>query len=93
MRIMESVDSYRDLTSGIQDLYLSIVNNRMNEVMKVLAIISTIFLPLTLISSIYGMNFDIMPGIHQPIGFGIAVGVMAGIAFTMLYFFRRKGWV
>ncbi len=92
IRISEAVESNRELIAGLQDLNLNLMNHRMNEVMKVLAVISTIFLPLTLVSSIYGMNFDWMPELHHPYGYPTALGFMLVLGLGMLYFFKRKHW-
>jgi magnesium transporter len=94
IQVIDTVETFRDMISGMFDLYLSSVSNRMNEVMKVLTIIATIFIPLTFIAGIYGMNFEYMPELKwqwvYPRGFWI---VMAGIAAFMLHFFRRKRWL
>jgi magnesium transporter len=74
------------------DIYLSSVSNRMNEVMKVLTIISTIFMPLTFIAGVYGMNFHYMPELTSRWGYPAALVVMALIAATMIRYFRRRGW-
>jgi magnesium transporter len=74
------------------DTYLSSVSNRMNEVMKVLTIIATIFIPITFVAGIYGMNFDVMPELHWAWGYFGALGVMAAIVLVMVLFFRNKGW-
>ncbi|MEJ2722837.1 MAG: magnesium/cobalt transporter CorA, partial [bacterium] len=92
IQTIEVVESYRELVTGLQDLYLSSVSNRMNEVMKVLTIIATIFVPLTFIAGIYGMNFDVMPELHWRWGYPAVWVVMVGVAAVMLDYFRRKGW-
>jgi len=92
IRVMETVDSYRELLSSLQDLYLSSISNRMNEVMKVLTIIATIFVPLTFVAGIYGMNFEVMPELGWPWAYAVFWVVIAGITGAMLAFFRRKGW-
>src|SRR6478736_1768641 len=74
--LIDSLDTYRDLTSGLMDIYINTLNTRMNEVMKVLTIISTIFIPLTFIVGIYGMNFDFMPELHSTYGYPVVCGVM-----------------
>ncbi len=93
VQIVETVESLRDMLSGLQDLYLSMVSNRMNEVMKVLTIIATIFIPLTFIAGIYGMNFDNMPELHTPFGYFVVLAVMLSCILGMLLFFRRKHWL
>ncbi len=91
--VIETVDTFRDMASGMQDLYLSTVSNRMNEVMKVLTIIATIFIPLTFIAGIYGMNFAYMPELGWRAGYFIILGVMAVLAGVMVVYFRRKKWL
>lgn len=91
-RITDLCEGYRDLLGGALDAYLSVVSNRLNEIMKVLTIISTIMLPLTLVVGIYGMNFDNMPELHWRFGYFLVLGVMAAIAGVMVVFFRKRGW-
>jgi magnesium transporter len=93
VQIMDIIESYRDLTSGMMEIYLSSVGMRTNEVMKVLTIISTIFIPLTFIVGVYGMNFDHMPELHTRWGYGVVWFVMLGIAGGLLLFFKRKDWI
>ncbi len=93
VQIIEMIESSRDLLSGLLDVYLSSQNNRLNEVMKVLTIISTIFLPLMLLASIYGMNFHYMPEIDVPWAYPLLLLVMVGIAIFMLIIFWRKRWL
>ena len=89
---MDTVDTYRDILSGMFDIYLSSISNRLNEVMKVLTIIATIFMPLTFLAGIYGMNFEHMPELKWQYGYFMLWGVMIVIALTMLsYFGRRSG--
>jgi magnesium transporter len=94
IQIIETIESYRDIISGMLDTYLSSVSNRMNEVMKVLTIIATIFIPLTFLAGVYGMNFHHMPELDwawiYPYGFWILMAIVAGI---MLFYFRRKKWI
>jgi magnesium transporter len=91
-RITDLCEGYRDLLGGVLDAYLSVVSNRLNEVMKVLTIISTIMLPLTVIAGIYGMNFDVMPELHWRYGYFMVLALMAAIAGGMIVFFKRRGW-
>ena len=91
--IMDSVETYRDILSGILDIYLSSVSNRLNEVMKVLTIIATIFIPLTFIAGLYGMNFKNMPELEWPYGYYMSLGLMASVALIMVIYFYRKGWI
>ena len=90
-RITDLADSYRDLVAGALEAHLSVVSNRTNEIMRVLTIITTLFMPLTLIVGIYGMNFPDMPEFHWRRGYLFAYGLMAGIALLMYYIFRRRG--
>jgi magnesium transporter len=99
IRIMDLVDTYRDISSGLTDLYMSSVSNRMNDVMKVLTVIATIFIPLTFIAGIYGMNFNPevspfnMPELNWYWAYPACWVVMITIAALLLMFFRRKGWI
>jgi magnesium transporter len=80
------------MVSGMLDIYLSSVSNRMNEVMKVLTIIATIFIPLTFIAGIYGMNFKYMPELEWHIGYPVALVVMLLVVAFLVLYFRRKKW-
>ena len=93
IQVVDTIETFRDMISGMLDIYLSSVSNRMNEVMKVLTIIATIFIPLTLIAGIYGMNFQYMPELGWRFGYPFALGMMAVVAVGLLFFFRRKGWL
>jgi magnesium transporter len=90
---MDSIETYRDILSGILDIYLSSVSNRLNEVMKVLTIIATIFIPLTFIAGVYGMNFEYMPELKWKWAYHACLLGMTLIALLMLLFFKRKGWM
>jgi magnesium transporter len=92
-RIIDTVETYRDLLSGIMDVYLSNTSNRMNEVMKVLTIMSSIFIPITFIAGVYGMNFDVMPELRSPYGYAIVWAVMLTIIIGQIVYFRRKKWM
>jgi magnesium transporter len=104
IQIMDLIENYKEITSNMLDIYLSMVSNRMNEIMKVLTIISVIFIPLTFIAGIYGMNFarvdpvtnkvfpDNLPELYQPHGYIFALAVMFIIAITLVIIFWRKGW-
>jgi magnesium transporter len=87
------VDTYRDILSGMFDIYLSSISNRLNEVMKVLTIIATIFMPLTFLAGIYGMNFEHMPELKWQYGYLMLWVVVIVIALTMLVYFRKKKWI
>jgi magnesium transporter len=93
IQVIDAIETFRDMLSGMLDIYLSSVSNRMNEVMKVLTIIATIFIPLTLIAGIYGMNFRYMPELESPWGYPIVYIVMLTIGVIMLIYFRRKKWL
>ena len=99
VRIMDFVENYRELAADLRDLYLSIVSNRMNEIMKVLTVIATIFIPLTFIVGVYGMNFNTavspwnMPELNWYYGYPIVLGGMLLLTLTMLYAFYRRGWI
>ncbi len=93
IQIIDSVESLRDVISGILDLYLSNLSNRTNEVMKVLTIMATIFIPLTFVAGVYGMNFEHMPELGVPWAYAAVWGVMIAMALAMVAFFRRKGWL
>jgi magnesium transporter len=93
IRVIDTVETYRDLLSGMMDIYLSSVSNRMNEVMKVLTIITTIFVPVTFIAGVYGMNFDNMPELHSKWGYMITWTVMLGIIVALIFYFRKRKWL
>lgn len=85
-------ENYRDVMISMQDLYINNVNLRMNEVMKVLAIVTCLLAPATVIGGIFGMNFDVIPTAHNEWGFFVAVGLMLLIPVVMLYLFKKRGW-
>jgi magnesium transporter len=91
-RMIDSIETYRDVASGVMDIYLSAQSNRMNAIMKQLTVIATIFMPLTLISGIYGMNFHYMPELSWRWGYFAVLAVMAVIAAGMVWYFRRRDW-
>ena len=93
VQIIDAVETLRDLVSGMRDSYLSTISFQMNKVMNVLTIIATIFIPLTFIAGIYGMNFQRMPELGWRFGYPLVLGAMAGIGITMLLFFKRKRWL
>jgi len=92
IQIVDTVETYRDMVTGILDIYLSGISNKMNEVMKVLTIIATIFIPLTFIAGIYGMNFEFMPELKWRWGYFIVLFVMSMIGVLMFFFFKKKKW-
>ena len=93
IQVIDMVETLRDMASGMLDVYLSSVSNRMNEVMKVLTIIATIFIPLTFIAGIYGMNFKYMPELEWRWSYPLLWLLMIGLFVTMLLFFRKKKWL
>ena len=93
IQAMDTTEIYRDILSSLLDVYLSSLSNKMNEIMKVLTIISTIFIPLTFLSSIYGMNFRYMPELEWRWGYFALIGVMIVVAIAMLAFFRKRKWL
>jgi len=93
IQIIDTVESYRDMLSGMLDVYLSSISNRMNEVMKVLTIFAAIFIPLTFVAGIYGMNFGFMPELGWHWGYFGVLLVMAIVAAVMLVYFKRKRWL
>jgi magnesium transporter len=93
LQVSEIIDSYRELVGAINGTYLSAVSNRTNEVMRVLTIMSSVFIPLTFIAGIYGMNFERMPELAMPYAYPAVWVVMAVTTLFMLYYFKRKGWI
>jgi magnesium transporter len=98
VQVLDMVETYRELASSLMDVYLSSVSNKMNEVMKLLTVISTIFIPLTFVAGVYGMNFDTekspwnMPELGWYYGYPLCWAVMLAIAASLIYYFYRKGW-
>lgn len=90
---IDTVETYRDMLSGMLDIYLSSISNRMNEIMKVLTIITTIFIPLSFIAGVYGMNFEFMPELKERLAYPVVLTVMLVIAIFMIFYFRRKKWI
>lgn len=93
IQAIDAIESFRDIAAGMLDIYLSNISQRMNEIMKVLTVVSTIFVPLTFIASIYGMNFDNIPELHSKYGYYAILGLMFTVTFGMLLYFKRKGWI
>jgi magnesium transporter len=93
VRVTDLAESYRDLISGSLEAYLSVVSNRMNEIMKVLTIFSAIMLPLTFIAGVYGMNFDNIPELHSRYGYYVVWIIMITVAVGMLGLFWKRGWL
>lgn len=92
-QLVDVIDSQRELVSSLMNTYLSLMSNRTNDVMKLLTILSAIFIPLTFVVGIYGMNFDFMPELHERWAYPIVIGVMLAISTGMLLWFWRKGWI
>jgi magnesium transporter len=93
VQVIDTIETSRDLLSGMLDVYLSTISNRMNQVMKVLTIIATIFIPLTFIAGIYGMNFKYMPELERYWGYPAVLLSMVAIGIVMLVYFRKKKWL
>ena len=93
VQVIDTTEGYRDLLAGMLDLYLSGVSNRTNAVVKMLTIITTIFMPLSFLAGLYGMNFAYIPGVDSPYGFPAMLAVMAAILSGMIMYFRRKQWL
>lgn len=93
IQVIETVETYRDMMSGLMDLYQSNVNLRLNQVMKVLTVISTIFLPLTFLVGLWGMNFVNMPELYVQWGYFAALGLMALTALVMIIMFKKRNWL
>ncbi|ADH84789.1 magnesium/cobalt transporter CorA [Desulfurivibrio alkaliphilus] len=99
IQVIDTVETYRDITAGLLDIYLGSLSNRMNEAIKVLTMFATIFIPLTFIAGVYGMNFDPeaspwnMPELGWTFGYPLVLALMLAVAGGMLYYFKRKGWL
>ncbi len=93
IQVIDTIETFRDMLSGMLDIYLSSISNRMNEIMKVLTIIATIFMPLTFLAGVYGMNFKYMPELEWPWGYFMVLAIMIMIAGSMLVYFRNKKWL
>ncbi len=101
IQIMDLLETYRDVNSGLMELYLSAVGMKTNEIMRVLTVMSSIFIPLTFVAGLYGMNFDFdggnkplnMPELHQPHGYIVCIAIMVSISVAQIIFFRRKKWL
>jgi magnesium transporter len=93
IQIGDTIETLREMVSSMMEVYLSSVSYRLNGVMKVLTIITTIFMPLSFIASIYGMNFEHMPELKSTWGYPAVLGVMAMTGLAMLYFFKQKKWL
>jgi magnesium transporter len=92
VQVLDMVETYREVASSLMDIYLSSVSNKMNEIMKFLTVMSSIFIPLTFIAGVYGMNFENMPELHTRSGYFVCIVVMFTVAIVLLTLFWRKGW-
>ena len=92
IQVVDTIESFREMISGVHDVYLSMISNRMNEVMKVLTIFAAIFIPLTFIAGVYGMNFRVMPELEWQWGYFGVLGFMAAVALGLILYFKKKGW-
>ena len=93
MHLIESLEAIRDLIAGMLDIYLSSISNRVNQEVRALTVFALIFMPATLISGIFGMNFEFMPILHHPLGFLFAIGLMVVVAATLGLIFWRRRWL
>ncbi len=93
VQLVDIIETYREMAAGLTDLYMSAVSNRMNETMKVLTIIATLFIPITFLAGVYGMNFEHFPELDWPYAYPVFWGVCATVTLGLLLFFRRKGWI
>jgi len=93
VKVIENIEVLRDMTSGLLDLYMNTTSNKMNEIMKVLTIMTSIFIPLTFIAGVYGMNFTNMPELQHKYGYFMILGVMIVVVLGMLYYLKRKKWL
>jgi magnesium transporter len=93
IQIIDTIETLRDMLSGMLDIYLTSISNRLNAVMKVLTIIATIFMPLTFLAGIYGMNFKYMPELEWKWGYPLILLIMFSIGISMLFYFKRKKWL
>jgi len=93
VQLIDILESYREMAAGLNDLYMSVVSNRMNEIMKVLTIMASFFIPITFVAGVYGMNFDFIPELHWKYSYLVFWGICLSIVGTLLFYFYRKGWL
>jgi len=93
VKVSEMFDTFRDLMGNLREAYQSSISNRANEIMRVFTAITTIFMPLTVITGIYGMNFEDMPELHWRFGYPLVIGIMITLGLTMFFTFRKKDWI
>jgi magnesium transporter len=92
-RFSDLLENYRELTTSVQEAYLTMTSNRLNEVMKFLTVFTSVLMPLTVLAGIWGMNFEHMPELHKRWGYPVALGTMVAVGAAMLWFFHRRGWI
>ncbi|NQU12040.1 magnesium/cobalt transporter CorA [bacterium] len=93
VQVLDATENYRETVAGLFELYLSSISNKTNEVMKVLTMVATIFIPLSFLAGLYGMNFEVMPELHVPWGYPVLLGVMLTLAGSLVFYFKRKNWL
>ena len=93
VQILDIVETHREMAGGLNDLYMSAISNRMNEVMKVLTLMASFFIPLTFIAGVYGMNFEHIPELHWAHGYASFWVVCVAITIALVHYFRRRGWL
>jgi magnesium transporter len=92
LSVLDEIESNKQLLEGITNLYFAMQGQRMNEIMKILTIVSSIFIPLTFIAGVYGVNFRNMPELNTKFGYAITLSIMGLISFSLIYYFKKKGW-
>jgi magnesium transporter len=93
IQVIDTMETFRDMVSGMVDMYMSSVSNKMNEIMKVLTIFAAIFIPLTFIAGVYGMNFDYMPELGWNLGYFMVLLLMLFVGIILILYFKRKKWI
>ncbi len=93
VQVMDVVETYREMVGGLNDLYMSAVSNRMNEIMKVLTIMASVFIPITFVAGVYGMNFEFIPELHWKYSYGVFWCICLSIICGLTFFFYKRGWI
>ncbi len=93
IQVVETLETFRDMSSGLLDLYLSTVSNKMNEVMKLLTVFAAIFIPLTFAAGVYGMNFEYMPELKWKLAYPLWWVAIIAVTLLMLWYFKRRKWL
>ncbi|MBN2737031.1 MAG: magnesium/cobalt transporter CorA [Spirochaetales bacterium] len=93
IQVADTLESYRDMASGLMDIHLTLSSNKLNEVMKILTIFASIFIPITFVAGWYGMNFKYMPELDSPLAYPLVALLTLGTSVVMLFYFRKKGWI